>query len=548
MESQARTHTLIRLQIDEIKPNRVTAMGLVLIFLIGLFFILSLIVPYPFFQYYGGEKGYCVDNLNQYGNFSSNCSNPFNMSSNPVFMTRVSNVTGMNQLLYLTGVFRRSANYNPVAKETSFSMQFSVGVYEYNDQNSILQEISQQVSHTVSILCNDDENFPCGDPVVVLIPELKYSNYLIVIEALNPSQYASSSFELQGFFVNFIDVHYTNYLFGLRYTFLCVSMITVAIYLYRMRNLRAFSDWVIEQKAILVLSFLLILFNNPFYALVILVPGEASFFFSTLFTVNFCIYLYGFWWTTYQRIRLENQQKATKTLTIWKGIFLLLLWVFVLTSLCLLNHFYLEDPGFDFDTEYQKTYLAFLIIAMLFCAFAALALLREIIYIFMNFKTRIWRQKLLFALSSFFIFAFFVFIFSGSFSSFNDNGSRVLLSIGIMNLYVFALQLLYVPTKRGIRETQEIERNENYRPEMQYDVLEDNINIEFHSPYNDQGGIQMQPHDHEEIEAEIQDVPHVHQNVLDQDASQLDHDASRLDHSQHVENPERIEDDYDRVL
>lgn len=33
---------------------------------------------------------------------------------------------------------------------------------------------------------------------------------------------------------------------------------------------------------------------------------------------------------------------------------------------------------------------------------------------------------------------------------------------------------------------------------MQYDVLEDNINIEFRSPYSDHQGIQMQQHEAEE--------------------------------------------------
>lgn len=65
-----------------------------------------------------------------------------------------------------------------------------------------------------------------------------------------------------------------------------------------------YSDLVIEQKLLLVMGLLLILFNDPFAGLTVLYPNVASGFFSVFFTINFVVMVLLFWLVTFQVILL----------------------------------------------------------------------------------------------------------------------------------------------------------------------------------------------------------------------------------------------------
>lgn len=76
----------------------------------------------------------------------------------------------------------------------------------------------------------------------------------------------------------------------------------------------------------LYLSGLVVLFNDPFYALTILVPNFASAFFSVLFIVNFVTFFIIYIVTIFHRIHKENGQKKSKVFDKWKFGFGILIW------------------------------------------------------------------------------------------------------------------------------------------------------------------------------------------------------------------------------
>ena len=73
------------------------------------------------------------------------------------------------------------------------------------------------------------------------------------------------------------------------------------------------------------------------------------------------------------------------------------------------------------------------------------------IYIINSYKTRILRHRIFHLFSIYFLIVCFMFLFSGSLKIYNENGNRVLLLIGITNLYIVFMLYLYTPTKSGIR-------------------------------------------------------------------------------------------------
>jgi len=89
---------------------------------------------------------------------------------------------------------------------------------------------------------------------------------------------------------------------------------------------------------------------------------------------------------------------------------------------------------------------------------------------------------MLFTFSLYYIVVYFILIFSGSISVYNQNGSRVLILIGVLNIYVWFLQYMYSPSSEGVKEQKEMEMIEKKRPSYSYDVLDDSnheIQVEF---------------------------------------------------------------------
>lgn len=100
-----------------------------------------------------------------------------------------------------------------------------------------------------------------------------------------------------------INPEYSKFLLGTRYTLVILSFIANFLYIRRLRMV-PYSDLVIEQKLLLVMGLLLILFNDPFAGLTVLYPNVASGFFSVFFTINFVVMVLLFWLVTFQVILL----------------------------------------------------------------------------------------------------------------------------------------------------------------------------------------------------------------------------------------------------
>ena len=91
---------------------------------------------------------------------------------------------------------------------------------------------------------------------------------------------------------------------------------------------------------IIVLSLLLIFFNDPIYAATILVPNRATSFISTVFLVNFVTYLMLFWMVTSERMASEGDQMITLSFKKYKFILALVLWIFMISAYVNLSYLY----------------------------------------------------------------------------------------------------------------------------------------------------------------------------------------------------------------
>jgi hypothetical protein len=81
---------------------------------------------------------------------------------------------------------------------------------------------------------------------------------------------------------------------------------------------------------IVVMSVLLVFFNDPFYPITILYPNKASSYFSVFFVINFLVFLIFVWIVFIDRIAYEDGLKKSELLN-WKRIgYIIILYIFLL--------------------------------------------------------------------------------------------------------------------------------------------------------------------------------------------------------------------------
>jgi len=82
----------------------------------------------------------------------------------------------------------------------------------------------------------------------------------------------------------------------------------------------------------------------------------ASAFFSVLFVVDFIICLLLFWIAIMHRTIEENGKKESKTLNIYKIIYSIVLWIFIMITYIGFSELHLNDPGTSFDESFGGFY------------------------------------------------------------------------------------------------------------------------------------------------------------------------------------------------
>ncbi len=125
------------------------------------------------------------------------------------------------------------------------------------------------------------------------INSVRFRNYYVQVKFSGDND-LSLDFEEVQMQARTVRPGYTRFLLGLRYTFFILSLVVNLVYIYRYFELPA-NMRLPEQKYVLGLALSLVFFNDPFFALYIYFPNEASSVFSVLTLSVFVSYLFYFW-------------------------------------------------------------------------------------------------------------------------------------------------------------------------------------------------------------------------------------------------------------
>jgi hypothetical protein len=498
LETQA-GNQLMKLNIDCIKPRQATCIWAVFFFSIALLYILTLAIPDAILIKANSFYTKCNSNSSLINPVV--CS-PFDLSDKiPAYPILLDKLDEKNQFFTVDMTLVKSSSSGYYNTAFSIPVNYTLVITSFDMRSfTIGDAIVQNSTHNVQVDCSTTGSPYCAAKTIVYEPVIRYHGYFIQVAFTNAANYTDKIIDIQ-MQVSSVNPKYTAFLIALRYVCLGLSLMVLLCYINQLRKIGK-SAMVFEQKYILCLAMLVIIFNDPFFALTILMPNMASAFFTCLFAITFLSALFLFWMATFERIYKENQDKNTRILTAPKWIYIFTLWLFLLVTVSLLSYNYLQDPGFDFDDEHNTTFMAFKFILIVLLIIGLGWLLNSTVYICRNFQTRMWRHKMFFTFSLYFIICYFIMVFTGSMSVYNLDGSRVLLLIGILNIYIWFLQYLYAPNAQGIKEYQSNQTLEHRREAVaNYDVLDESdqdIQIEFQQPpgehnqnYEDENNFQI---------------------------------------------------------
>ena len=446
----------------------------VLILLIFLVYLLAIfLVPHTFIYLLGAEK---CQNIK---NFKGLC-HEIDFSQTLTWTSYLSNLDKKNQFLVISGKFQRKVKNPEINLEVDYELEI-IPVDEFGEKKEESKFYKENRKDKLSILCQQDK-YECQKKVFILYPQINHDKYKVIIKFDIPNNLRNVSKGIK-FEVMTISDKYTNFLLGLRYSFLILSLISGIIYVFFFiktpKKLRTF-----EHKYIMFLSFSLFFFNDPFYGATILEASTFLAILSTFFVVQFLSLLIIFWNIMIQRIHLEKVRVGTKLLNkvnIVLGVVGFILLMITGASASIIFRF---DPGFHAETEFPTFYRVFQVFFILYLIILLFLFFMNIYKISKLWRMIIQRHKIFLQVTFFFVISLFILGIFGIYQSYDSDGVKVFLLIFICNLYVFVLQILWrFASKKDFRdyiknldETKDMDNYEK-RKDKGFNYFHDNSEI-----------------------------------------------------------------------
>ncbi|CAD8080945.1 unnamed protein product [Paramecium sonneborni] len=359
------------------------------------------------------------------------------------------------------------------------SIHNSLGAYCYKNNSKQLNTIPQQNTQ------KNEDIIECSSLKLFNLFHLNYENYLIVINFTQLEQPQKNFIENFNYEIDFefkvLNPIYQETIFIIRLIFLLTSIIAFLIFIFKMRN-TSYQKLCLEQKFIIVLSFLLILYNDPLYILTIQNPNKVSLVFDVIFMSSFVIFIIFYWLESIENINDFNGKKFKYIFFIPKMIFSIIIWIFFSLCYILLAFNYFDDPLKNFNDYGEINYFG---MKWASCGLIILYIIKQIkqfaLFIF-QYETRQWRFKQSGLLMINYFLIVMILVFTGSFSIINYAGEQVLISIALLNIYVYSEQYHWVSVEEREEKIQNIKDDEKVK-EQQVNYLYSEENKEINTKH-----------------------------------------------------------------
>ncbi|XP_063724710.1 transmembrane protein 181-like isoform X2 [Symsagittifera roscoffensis] len=364
-------------------------------------------------------------------------------------------LSSFNQQLYLW--CQILTNNSASAGKYSEPFGMNVKILGKEDNNYGYEVNKDSNERTRLLQCHRDT---CSEFLVMHLGHLQYLLYTVIVQfhSLNslPHPIREVIFTWQTFNPNFTQLE-----IWFRFGFLVITFAAICLFAHSMRKF-SIKDWTIEQKWIVILLPLLLLYNNPLFALTFLVSSWVPNLFDALFQTSFCGALLMFWVCTYHGLR--TQERGVCLFYIPKITLVGSIWMLALFFASWESYHKTTDPTYSTDYDF-KNYTPLRIVFFVALGVYVLYLLFLIIRAWTELTSLPYfdvRLKFLTILTFIIIIACcsLLFIryglrmtdgeaFGGGIMSRYSNAAEFLSLYSILNFYVYTLAFVYSPAKNA---------------------------------------------------------------------------------------------------
>eukprot|EP00941_MAST-03F_sp_MAST-3F-sp1_P004830 g4830.t1 len=265
--------------------------------------------------------------------------------------------------------------------------------------------------------------------------------------------------EISGIFsLKYVNQAFTEYEFSVKYTFAIISMTVAVFYTMTLKNKLAPRFWSFEQKWVVILSWALIGFNDPFFLLEIEHPSLAAIGLSITATTSFLCLLLLFWLSIFDIIAQNTMVEQTRYLgfTFWapKCALVGLLWFTVTMCYMILRAQEVDDPTYfamNDLTHFGVTKTVIQVLLFFYVCWIG-SLMLKTVYISITLTLPKMHFRFMFGLTVVAMITAVFGIAQGFFSAQVLHAREFVTYVGATNLYVWILCFAYYPDDEAMEQ------------------------------------------------------------------------------------------------
>jgi hypothetical protein len=285
----------------------------------------------------------------------------------------------------------------------------------------------------------------CHSSHLLHFTEVAYAGY-DVRATFDGASFGSEVDEVR-FDMRYGNVAETYYLMGFKYCFVGISVLAFAMYSLVLGE-TARASWSVEQEMLRLLAGLLVLFNDPFYALEEWKASAALGVLSVLFQTTFVAALLLFWLILVDHIRVDAKEQRIVRRSFYpaKLAFVGMFWLAALVTECYNLKKRRDNPAYNIHIH-RHVYVFFKVLAHTFVALYVAWMACMVLALFTEIRSLSRRFQFLLLFSG----VMGVIVIGGVVlqheAHLNHNMGEVTGYYSLFNLYVYTMCYLYAPSR-----------------------------------------------------------------------------------------------------
>ena len=281
----------------------------------------------------------------------------------------------------------------------------------------------------------------CNPKALAIRNGISRGSYRLAVD-FTPETDAMEYIQGLAFFIEYQNPSFTWYFVTSRIVLLAVSALALVLYGLAYSKISR-EDATFEHRSILMLSILLVLFNDPLYIITVLVPSFPLALISSLFIVMFLLALFLFWLVMLKRVLTEVNQVGTALIDLWKKVYVGV-FACILISMCVvLLVVYRFDYRYDLGNSWPPVMIVFWVFqSAMIIGFIVLTLITMCKAV-TNYNNISNRGRVFIFMSLPFCYNISMLTWMNGYSSLFTSGVPIAHLMVVGNLYVYLLQYFW---------------------------------------------------------------------------------------------------------